>query len=465
MNDRIPPQDVVAEKHVLGLALAGGAPYGTAGEHFQKVRSIVKAADFYVPAHATLWRALEAMYAAGKPVEFAAVAAELRGTGQLGAIGQGGGTDADGADYLTELVEGYSFSTGNADYYAGIVRDKSLTRQVIMVCAAMIEACYAAGADAAEVLREAEQRLYALAPSRALGRTLTVAEAAKRVIDRADRVAAGKEPAGLSLGWNDLDVASGGGLRPGQLVVIAASTSIGKTAIALRMAANVAAGGGVVKFFSVEMSADELGARLLAMHSGVNGLLIAQGRVSENDRGRLVNAQAEFARWGRNVELTDRPLTVPQMGAELRRMGHRLNRQIDLAVIDYLQIVPAHEGDNLREKINGITRAAKLMAQELRVPVLLLSQLSRTAQAERRPPELHDLKESSSIEQDADGVILLHRRHDARVDVVSGNVEIDAKIAKWRNGLTTQWGQLSLSFKRATADFYFPRISREAATA
>jgi replicative DNA helicase len=284
-------------------------------------------------------------------------------------------------------------------------------------------------------------------------------------MDRAERVAAGQEPAGLSLGWRDLDDASGGGLRPGQLVVIAASTSIGKTAISLRMASNVAATGGAVKVFCVEMSVDELGSRLLAMHSGVDGLLIARGRIGERDRGRLEQAQAEFARWGRNVELTDRPLTVPQMGAELRRMGHRLNKQIDLAVIDYLQIVPAHEGDNLREKINAITRAAKLMAQELKIPVLLLSQLSRTSQSERRPPELHDLKESSSIEQDADGVILLHRRHDARVDIMSGNVEIDAKIAKWRNGMTTQWGQLSLNFRRSTADFYFPQPAGQTANA
>ena len=457
MNDRIPPQDVVAERHVLGLALAGGAPYGTAGEHFLKMRSIVKAADFFVPAHVALWQALEAMHAAGKPIEFAAVAAELRATGKLGAVGQAGGTDEDGAAYLTELVEGYSFSTANADHYAGIVRERSHKRQIIMAGAEMIEAGYDATAEAADVIRDAEQRLYALAPSRALGRTLTVAEAAQRAIDRAGRVAAGEEPPGLSLGWHDLDLASGGGLRPGQLVVVAAATSIGKTALALKMAGNVAGAGGVVKVFSVEMSADELGARLLAMHSGVNGLRIAQGRIGERDRERLEQAQAEFARWGRNVELTDRPLTVPQMGAELRRMGHRLNQQIDLAVIDYLQIVPAHEGKDIREKINCITRAAKLMAQELRVPVLLLSQLSRTAQAERRPPELHDLKESSSIEQDADGVILLHRRADARVDVMSGNVEIDAKIAKWRNGMTTSWGQLSLSFRRETADFYFPQ--------
>jgi len=463
MNDRIPPQDVVAERHVLGLALAGGAPYGTAGEHFLTARSIVKATDFFVPAHVALWQALEAMHAAGKPIEFAAVAAELRATGQLGAIGRAGGTDADGADYLTELVEGYSFSTANADYYAGVVRDKAHLRQIIVAGAELIEAGYTPGAEAADVIREAEQRLYALAPSRAQGRTMTVGEAAGRVIARAERVAAGLEPAGLSLGWQDLDACSGGGLRPGQLVVIAASTSIGKTAIALRMAGNVAAAGGAVKVFSVEMSADELGARLLAMHSGVNGLLIAQGRLDGRDRQRLEQAHAEFVRWGRNVELTDRPMSVPEMGAELQRMGHRLDKQIDLAVIDYLQIVPAHEGDNIREKINAITRAGKLMAQELRVPVLLLSQLSRTAQAERRPPELHDLKESSSIEQDADGVILLHRRHDARVDVVSGNVEVDAKIAKWRNGMTTQWGQLSLMFRRDTADFYFPQ--RAAATA
>jgi replicative DNA helicase len=421
-----------------------------------KAAGILDTGDFYRPAHQTIWAGLAEMSNAGQACDLVTARAHFRDRGWLEQIG--------GVEYLVALAKGVPTSA-NVEYYARIVKDKSILRQIIVTCAELIEAAYEAGTDAAEAIRDAEQRLYNLAPSRALGRTLTVAEAAKRVIDRAERVAAGLEPAGLSLGWPDLDDASGGGLRPGQLVVIAAATSIGKSAIALRMAANVAAAGGAVKVFSVEMSADELGARLLAMHSGVDGLLIARGRVGEHDRGRLEKAQAEFARWGRNVELTDRPLTVPQMGAELRRMGHRLNRQIDLAVIDYLQIVPAHEGDNLRERINGITRAAKLMAQELRVPVLLLSQLSRTAQAERRAPELHDLKESSSIEQDADGVILLHRRPDALADAVSGNITIDAKIAKWRNGLTTQWGQLSLSFKRDTADFYFPRIACETATA
>jgi len=449
MNERIPPHDIWAEASVLGAMMIDPACVATVAE-------ILEGADFYRPAHQTIFAGLLEMSNTGQSCDLVTARTHFADTGRLESIG--------GIEYLAECVQGVP-SSASVGHYAKTVKDKANLRQIIVTGAEMIEAGHDAGADAAEVLHDAEQRLYALAPSRARGRTLTPAEAAQHVMDRARRVGAGQEPAGLSLGWRDLDLASGGGLRPGQLVVIAASTSIGKTAIALRMSANVATAGGVVKFFSVEMSADDLGARLLAMYSGVDGLLIAQGRIGGCDRDRLERAQVEFARWGRNVELTDRPMTVPQMGGELRRMAHRLDRPVDLCVIDYLQICPAHEGDNIREKINAITRAAKLMAQELKIPLLLLSQLSRTAQSEKRPPELHDLKESSSIEQDADGVILLHRRPDANVDEISGNVQIDAKVGKWRNGLTTQWGELSLSFKRATADFYFPQPAGQAVNA
>jgi len=436
---RTAPANIEAEAVTIGSMILGGV------ETVARVREILTADAFHRPAHAALFRAIVKLTDKGEPVDGVTVATAAN-------------LDTDGRAYLAELLQGTP-SAVNAPFYARCVADAARLRDLIVLAGEMTEAAYTPRAEAADVVRRAEERLYALAPSRARGRTMTAAEAAQRVLDRAAQVAAGHEPAGLSLGWGDLDRCSGGGLRPGQLVVIAASTSIGKTAIALRMAANVAARGGAVKVFSCEMSAEELGSRLLAMCSGVDGLLISAGRLGAQDRDRLQAAATVFAQWGANVELTDRPLTVPQMGAEVRRMGHRLGRNIDLAVIDYLQIVPAHEGDNLREKINAISRAAKLMAQELRLPVLLLSQLSRTAQAERRPPKLHDLKESSSIEQDADGVVLLHRRPDARVDVVNGTVEVDAKVAKWRNGLTTPWGQIVLTFQRDTADFWFPQAT------
>jgi len=171
--------------------------------------------------------------------------------------------------------------------------------------------------------------------------------------------------------------------------------------------------------------------------------------------GKLHAAQKMLATTGRLLELTDRPMTVPAMGAELRRAGSRIGKPVDLAVIDYCQIIPAHEGTTLREKISAISRGCKLMAKELQIPVLLLSQLSRSSQSERRNPELHDLKESSSIEQDADGVILLHRDPNAQADPVTGNYTIEAKIAKWRNGIATAWGDLSLRFLREVADFGF----------
>jgi len=325
----------------------------------------------------------------------------------------------------------------------------------------VIDAAYAPAAVADDVLRRAEGELYALTPNPADGGTLTAAEAARRVLERAERVQRREEPAGLSLGWPKLDAVSGGGLRPGQLVIVAGQTSVGKSALSLRFALNVAARAKVVKVFSAEMTTEELGLRLLAMETGINGLKIAAGRLGPEHWQELQETQQTFAAWGSRMELTDRPMTVPQMAGELRRMSARIDRPVDLAVVDYLQIIPAHDGENLRERINAVSRGLKLMAKELRLPILLLSQLSRQNQQDNRPPELHHLKESSSIEQDADGVILLYRAPDAQVDPITGNYSVQVKVGKWRNGLRTDWGDIELRFIRDAADFHFPAAVKE----
>ena len=438
MTPRTPPANIEAEAVTLGSMMLGGP------DVIREVRDILRLLDFYRPAHGWIFEAIGAMSDAGQPVDLVTLPASLRADDSLDKIG--------GVQYLVTLAEGTPSAT-NAAYYARIVKDKSILRGLITAAGQIAEAAYDPGANGADALREAEQRLYELLPSSGAGRTVSAAEAASDVLTMAERVFRGECPGALSLGWPRLDGVTGGGLHPGQLVIIAASTSVGKTSIGLRFALNVAKDAKAVRIFSAEMTNAEVALRLLSMETSINSLRIAPGRLNPTEWDKLRAAQRMLATTGRLLELTDRPLTVPAMAAELRRAGSRLGRPVDLAVIDYCQIIPAHEGSTLREKITAISRTCKLMAKELQIPVLLLSQLSRSSQNERRKPELHDLKESSSIEQDADGVILLHRDPNAEPDPISGNYTVDAKIAKWRNGMATRWGDLPLRFLADVADF------------
>ena len=300
-----------------------------------------------------------------------------------------------------------------------------------------------------------QQRAYELTTNTSQSGTCTAAEAGRRVLEHSEKVQRGEIPAGLSFGFGALDKCSGGGMKPGNLVIVAGATSVGKSSLATKFALNAAANAASVKIFSNEMSNEEVAQRMQQILSGINGLKISHGRLSVPDWEKVQIAQGTLESWGNRVEITDFPLTVPEMATEVRSMALRIKRPVELIIVDYLQITPA-QGRDVREKVNNITRGLKLMAKQLKTPVLLLSQLNRTHQHDNRPPELRDLKESSNIEQDADGAILLYRPEDSVPDVVSGAYTVKAKVAKWRGGMTTTWNgddAIRLNFAPSITDF------------
>ena len=435
---RIPPQSNDAEACVLGSMLLDSRVV-------PEVQAILDEADFYRPAHATIYRSLCLAFAKNKILDLVLAKESLTAGGKLDEVG--------GIEYLVALVDGVPSAT-NAIYYANIVKDKSNLRKIIRIAAEISADAYDPAVQCGELLANLQQEVYSLASGRYSGRTTTASKAAQAVMDHSEKVQRGEIPPALSLGFHKIDIVTGGGVRPGQLVVIAGATSVGKSALATKFIINAACKAATAKVFSKEMSNEEIAQRMLQILSGVNGLKISNGRLRADEWTRINEAKAKLDEWGGRVELTDKAMTVPEMVTELQRTSMRMG-EIDLVVVDYLQIVPS-EGRDIRERINNVTRSLKLAAGDLKVPIILLSQLSRAHQQANKPPELYDLKESSNIEQDADGAILLYRPENEEPDVVTGSYIVKAKVAKWRGGMTTTWdgdSAIRLRFYPSATDF------------
>ncbi|HUU91798.1 MAG TPA: DnaB-like helicase C-terminal domain-containing protein [Phycisphaerae bacterium] len=419
--DRVPPHSIQAEACVLGSMILGSHA-GVCVE----IRAAVSAPEFYRPAHQEIFAALCEMEDQGKPIELPSLRGHL--SDRLEAVG--------GIEYLVALVEGVPDYASGA-YYAGVVRDKARLRQLIVAGTEIVSEAFAAGVESDAVIELAERRVYELAAGREDGGTMTAAAAAQAVLDRSERIGRGEEPAGLETGFPSIDYRSGGGFRPGQLIVVAASTSRGKTALVTDFGIHVAAQGGSVRIFSLEMSCEEMGQRILQAMAQVNGLKIALGKTfSEDEAQRLSETMTALKAWGKRVVIHERPMGIHEIAGEVRRAAIQNRRPLDLVVIDYLQITPA-DGRSLREEINTVTRGAKMLAKDTGIPILLLSQLSR--QFDDKPPELWRLKESSNIEHDADGVIMLWRPAGQKTDPVDGSYEVQCCMPKWRNGWPNSW--------------------------
>lgn len=433
MSERVPPQDIPAEASVLGsMMLDPGA--------LADARGSLTADDFYRPAHQTIFKALCWMADKGQAVDLVTVRSTLQTHDRLELVG--------GIDYLVDMVQGIP-TAANVTHYAETVRDKSRLRRLIVLAGELQEQAFSCD-DPEELFGRAEAGFASLALTGA-GGTMTLGEAARLAVERSERVERGEEPAGMSTGFCGFDQCSAGGLRHGEMVVVAAVTSQGKTALACRISLNLASAGKRVRFFSLEMPGEDMGRRVLATSAGVDGLRILGGRVG-NQWDAVRKAQAEFADLNDRFLITDRPYRIGQIQSIIRRDGMR-RKLPDVVVIDYLQLVPS-EGRSRREEIDAVARGAQRMAQELGICVILVAQLSRTSQMEKRPPELRDLKESSEIEQAANGVILLHRP--AGEEENMDYQQMWAKVAKWRNGMTTPWEgryAIRLSFRPDTTDF------------
>ena len=425
LADHLPPHNLEAERGVIAAAMLEPAT-------LNETASVVSAGDFYREAHAVAWQAILGLYDRGQAVDAIGLADELARRGQYKAIG--------GDQALLEIVNSVPHAA-NALYHAQIVRQKATARQLIQACTDVIRDAYSNLHTAAELVASAEAKVFAISEAEATGATVDAGEVIADSFQAIDGRKEGRST-GLMSGFGDLDYLTDG-FKPGDLVILAARPSQGKTAMAMAIAQHVAeAAPGSVLFVSLEMSRGQLGERLLSSWANLGGdKLKRPWTMTDAERGRLGDAAAELRTL--RLKIDDTPArTLSQIGANARRVKSRGG--LSLVVVDYLGLIDGQrqKGENRQEEVARISRRLKSLARELAVPVLCLHQLNRQSETrEDRRPRLADLRESGQIEQDADSVILIHRPEFYNPNDQPGIAEV--YVAKNRNGPT---GQVRLAF-------------------
>jgi len=430
---RLPPQNLEAEQGVLGSCLVDN-------EAIHDVAMLLKPEDFYRDTHQLIYRSIRSLYDESKAVDLVTLQDELRRRGDLGRVG--------GLDALIAIVNGVPHAA-NAKYYAQIVRQNAVKRDLIQAADETLRDGYSDEFTAEELLAAAEGRIFGIAEGQSTGETTDLRDALVAAMDRIDERNRDNCPVdGLSSGFDALDDLTGG-LRGSQLFVLAGRPSMGKTALALNMCESVAVDQeGAVLFVSLEMSGPELTERILCSRSGVNGGRLRKGGVTEEDMRALGRAYDDL-RSGRPVMIDDTPArSMLQIAANARRLKRR--QDIKIVMVDYIQLIdPEDAGESRQEQVAKISRRLKQLARELDVPVVALSQLNRAVESrEDRRPRMADLRESGAIEQDADVVLLVHRPDYYDPNDQPGLAEII--VAKNRNGAT---GTAKLQFRKEVARF------------
>jgi replicative DNA helicase len=426
MTDQTSPHNIEAEKSVLGSMLRDN-------DVIADVVHFLTAADFYRFAHQKIFEAIsDISQMQGKPADAVTVADYLHGTKQIADIG--------GHAYLVELWDAAPSST-NATYYADIVLQKSIARSLVRTCNDIHSDVLASVAPPAELLDQAAAKIAELG-QRGLKEPVTLGYAVRRALDRvAERSLDSSNTGAIVSGLAQLDNLTGG-FQPGELCIIAARTSIGKTALALDLSLNVVKDSQIpTLFFSLEMAAIEIGDRACARESGINSWLFRQPKkLSPYEREKLIGAGEALNQLPMFID-DDMHQSVLRLMAVSRRMKKR--HKIGLVVADYLQLVqPDNPRDPRHEQLATMTRGLKGLARELKIPVVVLCQLNREADKAEKP-KLSHLRESGAIEQDADCVLLLSNdQQDESVVCVT--------VAKQRNGPT---GEAFVYFDKKTGRF------------
>ncbi len=393
-NERIPPHNLDAEQSVLGALLLSREAVLTVSEMG------LSADDFYRPAHQHVYEAMRVLLSAGEPVDAVTVADELRRNGLLDEIGGGG--------FLLEL-QAATPAISNAARYAKIVRDTALLRRLIRVAGEIAELGYDEPDDVTKTLDQAEQKVFDLAENRVTDSVKEIKEVIGMVVDDLERIIEqGHILTGVPTGYTDLDELLSG-LQPSTLNVVGARPAMGKTAFGLGIATSIAKTGLPVMVFSLEMGHKELTQRVLASEARVDSQKMRNGRLTQQDWSKIGRAIGELEH--APLFIDDNPLiTVMEIRAKARRLMARTG-QIGCIVIDYLQLMTGRSNaENRQVEVSEMSRSLKILARELSVPIVALSQLSRTleSRADKRPM-LSDLRESGAIEQDADVVMFLYR--------------------------------------------------------
>ncbi len=424
----LPPQNIEAERSVLGSVLRDNAMIPDVLNIFQDEH------NFYKDAHRKIFAAIKTLYDKGFPADLVTVGEELSRLGQVEDIG--------GYDYLAEILEDTPTSA-NAEYYAHIVRDKSILRNLIHAGNEIVRDCQNQVGPATELLETAERKIFEIAESGVVGQTFPITEAINLAFDRLDqRIERDSDStvSGIPTGYIDLDRLTAG-LQESELIIVAARPSVGKTAFTLNLVRNMAVVENYPVFYvSLEQSRVELAERLLAAEAQVDSHKLRIGRINADDHHRIVEAGGVLRE--AKIIIDDSPgQNLLRIAANARRL--KLRHNIKAVFVDYLQLVePDPRIDNRQEQVANISRRLKFLAKELRIPVIACAQLNRGVEMRaENEPKLSDLRESGSIEQDADTVMMLHRPKDKNTSQEMEGV-LEIIIGKQRNGPT---GRLALT--------------------
>ncbi|MCL1838206.1 MAG: replicative DNA helicase [Propionibacteriaceae bacterium] len=415
---RLPPQDLSAEQSVLGAML-------TSKDVIGEVVEVLRGADFYRPAHEFVFDAIVDLYGRGEPADAITVADELTKRGVLGKVG--------GHIYLHDLFASVAIA-GNAFYYANIVREKALLRRLIEASIKISQLSYAAHGDVDEIVNEAQQAVFSVAEGKIAEDYEPLSKLLGPTVDEIEALYKYGTMAGVPTGFRELDELTNG-LHPGQLIIVAARPAVGKSTLGLDLARAAAIQHSqATVFFSLEMTKSEIVMRLISAQAQVKLHNIRRGRLEDGDWNKIANHTSA---------VSSAPLFIddsPNMNImEIRSKARRLKRRNDLKliIVDYLQLMSSgRRVENRQVEVAEFSRQLKLLAKELEVPVVAISQLNRDVEKRvDKKPLLSDLRESGALEQDADVVILLHREKDSESTHEDAGM---AKliIAKHRNGQT-----------------------------
>ena len=415
--ERTPPQDVIAEQSVLGGMLLSK-------DAISDVVEILRERDFYRPAHELIYDAIIDLYGRGEPADPVTVSAELTKRGDL--------VRAGGAPYLHTLISSVP-TAANAGYYAKIIRERAIMRRLVEAGTKIVQLGYTDEGEVDDAVDQAQAEVFAVTERRESDDYVQLSQLMPEAYDEIEKIAAGITGQGVKTGFKDLDALTNG-FHPGNMIVLAARPAVGKSTLGLDIARYASIHKRETSvIFSLEMSRSEITMRMLSAEARVPLNNIRSGRLSEEEWARMARRMGEIS--DAPMFIDDSPnLSLMEIRAKSRRLKQR--HDLKLIVIDYLQLMTSGKRvENRQQEVSEFSRQLKLLAKELNVPVVAISQLNRSPeQRSDKKPMLSDLRESGSIEQDADVVILLHRED--LYDSQNRSGEADLIVAKHRNGPT-----------------------------
>ena len=415
--ERTPPQDVIAEQSVLGGMLLSK-------DAISDVVEILRERDFYRPAHELIYDAIIDLYGRGEPADPVTVAAELTKRGDL--------VRAGGAPYLHTLISSVP-TAANAGYYAKIIRERAIMRRLVEAGTKIVQLGYTDEGEVDDAVDQAQAEVFAVTERRESEDFIQLAQLLPNALDEIEKISSGVAGEGVKTGFKDLDALTNG-FHPGNMIVLAARPAVGKSTLGLDIARYASIHKRETSvIFSLEMSRSEITMRMLSAEARVPLNNIRSGQLGEEEWAKMARRMGEIS--DAPLFIDDSPnLSLMEIRAKARRLKQRHN--LKLVVIDYLQLMTSGKRvENRQQEVSEFSRQLKLLAKELNVPVVAISQLNRSPeQRSDKKPMLSDLRESGSIEQDADVVILLHRED--LYDSQNRSGEADLIVAKHRNGPT-----------------------------